>query len=67
MPPRICIGIKALFLEPFDRAFMGFSDYSEEAIKCWRFPETLVQCQTPNPDQGLKNTWKPLVIMVYRL
>jgi len=55
IPPRVSIGTKALFLEPFDRAFMAFSDYSEAAIK------------THYLDQGLKNTWKPLIIMVYRL
>jgi len=34
---------------------MGFFDYAEAVIK------------THNPDQDLKNTWKPLVIMIYRL
>jgi len=54
MPPGLGIGTKAFFLEPFDRAFMGFSDQAEAAIT------------THNPDQGLKNTWKPLVSMIYR-
>ena len=37
------------------KAIIEVSNYAEAVIK------------THNPDQDLKNTWKPLVIMIYRL